>query len=94
LEVVVVDPKGTKAATDGTKVTTENVIGVAMKDLSEKDREEVERELQHELEEEMAERQVGMLPEDLERRREERGHGQGINSGKFPFHFRRVGSYD
>jgi hypothetical protein len=37
LEVTTVDPKGAKAAPDGTKVTTENVIGVAMEDLSEKD---------------------------------------------------------
>jgi hypothetical protein len=56
LEVAVVDPKGSKVATDGTRVTTENVIGVAMEDLSEKDWEEVECELQHELKEEMAER--------------------------------------
>jgi hypothetical protein len=38
LEVAMVDLKGTKAATDGTKVTTENVIGAAMEDLSEKNR--------------------------------------------------------
>jgi hypothetical protein len=56
LEVAMVDLKGTKAATDGTKVTTENVIGAAMEDLSEKNRGEVEHEQQHELEEEMAER--------------------------------------
>jgi hypothetical protein len=55
LEVTTVDPKGAKAATDGTKLTTENVIGVAMEDLSEKDQEEIEHELQCELEEEMAE---------------------------------------
>jgi hypothetical protein len=46
------DPKGAKAASDGAKVTANNVISVVLEDLSEKDREEVEREL----EEEMAER--------------------------------------
>jgi hypothetical protein len=40
-----VDPKGTKVVPDGMKVSAENVTEVAMEDLSEKDREEIEREL-------------------------------------------------
>jgi hypothetical protein len=31
------DPRGTKAKPDGTGINAENVIGVAMEDLSEKD---------------------------------------------------------
>jgi hypothetical protein len=54
-EVAMVDPKGTKSAPDGGKVSTENVIGVTMDDLSKKDREKVECELQREIEEEMVE---------------------------------------
>jgi L-ascorbate metabolism protein UlaG (beta-lactamase superfamily) len=45
LEVAVVDPKGAKAAMDSAGVNTDNIIGVEMGDLSEKDREEVECEL-------------------------------------------------
>jgi hypothetical protein len=56
LEVVVVDPKGMKVAPDGAMVNTENIIGVEMGDLSEKDRDEIERELQRKLEEVMVER--------------------------------------
>jgi hypothetical protein len=33
LGVAMVNPKGTKAATDSTNVTTDNVIGVSMEDL-------------------------------------------------------------
>jgi hypothetical protein len=55
LGVAMVNPKGTKAATDSTNVTTDNVIGVSMEDLWKKDQEEVKHELQHGLEEEMAE---------------------------------------
>jgi hypothetical protein len=43
------DPKGTKAAPDDAGVNTENVISVEMEDLSEKDRDDLERELQREL---------------------------------------------
>jgi hypothetical protein len=56
LEVVVVDPKGMKVAPDGAMVNTENIIGVEMGDLSEKDRDEIERELKRKLEEVMVER--------------------------------------
>jgi hypothetical protein len=49
LEVALVDPKGTKAVPDGARVTTENVIEVAMEDLLEKDQEEVESELEEEM---------------------------------------------
>jgi hypothetical protein len=56
LEVAVVDAKGVKLVPDGTKISTENVIGINMDDLSKKDLEEVERELQRELKEEMVER--------------------------------------
>jgi hypothetical protein len=42
MEIAMVDLKGTKASADGAKITTENVIRVAMEDLLEKDREEVE----------------------------------------------------
>jgi hypothetical protein len=49
LEIVMVDPKGAKAATDGTKVTTKNVIRVSMEDHSGKDREEAKRELEEEM---------------------------------------------
>jgi hypothetical protein len=55
VEIAMVDPKGTKPASDGAKITAENVIGVAMEDPSEKEREEVEHELQCKLEEEMME---------------------------------------
>jgi hypothetical protein len=34
LEVVMVDPKGVKGATDGAKVTIENMIYVSMEDLT------------------------------------------------------------
>jgi hypothetical protein len=38
LEVAVVDPKGTtKVVPDGARVNTENIIGVEMEDLTEKD---------------------------------------------------------
>jgi hypothetical protein len=50
------DPKGTKLAPDGATISAGNVISVEMEDLSEKDRDEMERELQRELEEFMAER--------------------------------------
>jgi hypothetical protein len=56
LEVAVVDPKGPKLAKDGTRVNADNIIGVEMGDLSEKDRDEIERELQWELAEVMVER--------------------------------------
>jgi hypothetical protein len=39
-----------------TGINTDNVIGVAMEDLSDKDRDKLERDLQHELEEVMVER--------------------------------------
>jgi hypothetical protein len=55
------DPKGTKAVPDGMKVSAENVTEVAMEDLSEKDREEIEGELQRELEEVMVERRKKKL---------------------------------
>jgi hypothetical protein len=56
LDIAVVDPKGMRAAPNGAAVNTDNVIGVEMGDLSEKDRDEIERELQRELEEVMMER--------------------------------------
>jgi hypothetical protein len=37
MEIAMVDPKGTKSALNGAKVTTKNVIGVEMEDLSEED---------------------------------------------------------
>jgi hypothetical protein len=61
MEVAMVDPKGAKSAPDNANVTADNVINVAMEDLSTKDREETERELQHELEEEMAKRRQKKL---------------------------------
>jgi pyruvoyl-dependent arginine decarboxylase (PvlArgDC) len=54
--MVMGNPKGARAASNGAKVTNDNVIGVVMEDLSEKDWEEVKHELQRELKEEMAER--------------------------------------
>jgi hypothetical protein len=39
------DPKGTKLALDGATISAGNVISVEMEDLSEKDRDEIEREL-------------------------------------------------
>jgi hypothetical protein len=49
------DLEGAKGASNGARVTADNVIEVVMEDLSERDREEVERELQRELKEEMVE---------------------------------------
>jgi hypothetical protein len=46
LEIAMVDPKGTKSAPDRAKVTTDNVIWVEMQDLSEKDHNDLELELQ------------------------------------------------
>jgi hypothetical protein len=54
LEIAVVDTKGAK-------FTADNVIGVEMDDLSKKDREELEKELQREMEEVMAERRKKKL---------------------------------
>jgi hypothetical protein len=50
------DPKGMESVPDGVAISAENVISVEMEDLSEKDQDELERELQRELEEFMAER--------------------------------------
>jgi hypothetical protein len=61
LEIAMVNPKGAKSTPDGAKVATDNVIRVEMKDLSEKDREEIEKELQREMEEVMAERRKKKL---------------------------------
>jgi pyruvate kinase len=48
------DLKGAKAAPDGAGVNLVNVISMEMADLSEKDRNDLELELQQELEEVMA----------------------------------------
>jgi hypothetical protein len=56
LEIVVVDPKGMKAAPDDVVINTENIIRVEMGDSSKKDRDETERELQWKLEEVLVER--------------------------------------
>jgi hypothetical protein len=42
---VLADARGTKSVPGDTGVNTENVIGVAMEDLSGKDRDELEQEL-------------------------------------------------
>jgi proteasome assembly chaperone (PAC2) family protein len=42
MEVAVVDPKGAKTALDGAGISTENIIGIEMGDLSKKDRDEIE----------------------------------------------------
>jgi hypothetical protein len=42
---VMADARGTKSVPGDTGVNTENVIGVAMEDLSGKDRDELEQEL-------------------------------------------------
>jgi hypothetical protein len=55
------DLMGVKAAPDGTAVNTENVIAVEMEDLTEKDRDDLEREMQRELKEVMAERRSKKL---------------------------------
>jgi hypothetical protein len=54
LEIAMVEPKGAK-------VTADNVVGVEMEDLSENDREEIEKELQREMEEVMVERRKKKL---------------------------------
>jgi hypothetical protein len=56
MEVAVVDSKGTKSAPDAMAVSADNVIGVEMGDLSEKDRNDLKLELQREMEEVMADR--------------------------------------
>jgi hypothetical protein len=56
MEVAVVDPKGAKTVPDGGGISIENIIGVQIGDLSEKDQDEIERELKWELEEVMVER--------------------------------------
>jgi uncharacterized alkaline shock family protein YloU len=50
------DPKGTKSTLDSAAINVGNVISVEMEDLSEKDQDELEQELQCELKEVMAER--------------------------------------
>jgi hypothetical protein len=57
LEVAVVDPKGAKSGPDGAAVNTENIINVSMEDLSDKDWNKLEHELQQEIEQEMEDRQ-------------------------------------
>jgi hypothetical protein len=60
VEIVVVDPKGTtKVAPSGVQVNNENIIGVEMADLTEKEQKELE--LQREMEEVMAERRKKKL---------------------------------
>jgi hypothetical protein len=56
MEIAVVDPNGMKVVSESAGVRADNIIGVEMGDLSEKDREEIERELQWEHEEVMVER--------------------------------------
>jgi hypothetical protein len=53
--------RGVTSAPDGAKVSTENVIGIEIEDLSEKDREEIEKESQRELEEVMVEKRKKKL---------------------------------
>jgi hypothetical protein len=55
------DARGTKSVLSDTGVNIENVISVAMEDLFDKDRDELEREWQRELEEIMAERRKKKL---------------------------------
>jgi hypothetical protein len=55
------DARGTKSVPSDTGVNIENVISVAMEDLFDKDRDELEREWQRELEEVMAERRKKKL---------------------------------
>jgi hypothetical protein len=55
------DARGTKSVPSDTAVNIENVISVAMEDLFDKDRDELEREWQRELEEVMAERRKKKL---------------------------------
>jgi hypothetical protein len=50
------DLKGAMSAPDGAAIQAGNVISIEMNDLSDKDWDELERELQHELEEVMAQR--------------------------------------
>jgi hypothetical protein len=50
------DQWGTKLVPGDIEINSENVIGVAMQDLSDKDCDELEQELQREQEEVMAER--------------------------------------
>jgi hypothetical protein len=52
-----VDPKGAKTVPNSTRIDPTNIIGVEMGDMSEKDRNDLELELQRELEEVMAEKQ-------------------------------------
>jgi hypothetical protein len=62
MEIAVVDPKGTtKSVPSGMEVNDENIIGVEIGDLTEKDRKELELELQREMEEVMAERRKKKL---------------------------------
>jgi hypothetical protein len=56
LEIAMVDLMGTKSAPDRAKVTTDNVIWVEMQDLSEKDHNDLELELQRDMDKVMAER--------------------------------------
>jgi hypothetical protein len=60
-EEAMADPKSTRLAADGSRVDVENIIDVAMEDLSEKDRNDLELELQREIEEVMAERRKKKL---------------------------------
>jgi hypothetical protein len=61
-EIAVVNPKETtKTLQDGAEVNNENIIRVEMDDLTEKDRRELELELQWEMEEVMAEKRKQKL---------------------------------
>jgi DNA topoisomerase VI subunit A len=54
-------PIGAKVVPDGARINTANVIGVEMEDLLEKDRNDLELELQREIEEVMAEKRKRKL---------------------------------
>jgi hypothetical protein len=53
--MVMANARGTKSIPGDTGVTTKNMISVGIEDLPDKDRDDLEQELQRELEEVMAE---------------------------------------
>jgi hypothetical protein len=82
--------KGTKAAPDDTGINTENVIEVGMEDLSEKDRNDLDLELQRELEEVMVEKQREKVSCFQKTRGggdcQERQHHEGVHAVKLSIH--------
>jgi hypothetical protein len=71
--VIMVNPKETRTsvAADNARVHARNTIIVALEDLTEEDRKEVEQDLSEE-------EKVSVLPKDAQRRHQEDRHGDYV----------------